>query len=67
MPLNHASKSGSQVSIEVSPDALPLSCPQAHDILWNQHPRVFLALGSTAEAHCPYCGQHYILASVKGA
>ena len=29
--------------------------------LWNAHPKVFLAIGHTGEARCPYCGTHYKL------
>ncbi|MFM2111968.1 MAG: hypothetical protein RLZZ271_628 [Pseudomonadota bacterium] len=31
--------------------------------LWNSHPRVFLDVGHTGEAKCPYCGTHYKLAA----
>ena len=30
--------------------------------LWNAHPRVFLELGASGEARCPYCGTRYVLA-----
>ncbi|MGA8515913.1 MAG: zinc-finger domain-containing protein [Burkholderiaceae bacterium] len=29
--------------------------------LWNAHPKVFLDIGHTGEAKCPYCGTHYKL------
>ena len=29
--------------------------------LWNAHPKVFLDIGHTGEARCPYCGTHYKL------
>ena len=31
--------------------------------LWNSHPRVFLDVGHTGEAKCPYCGTQYKLAA----
>jgi len=60
--LNHQGRPmGQGASIEVSNAALPLSCPRPEDKLWNAHPRVFLPLEETGEAHCPYCNQHYIV------
>lgn len=47
--------------ILVQRSQLPLSCPQPNQTLWNQHPRVFLAIEKTGEAVCPYCGAHYRL------
>jgi uncharacterized Zn-finger protein len=29
--------------------------------LWNTHPRVYLDVGSTGKARCPYCGTVYQL------
>ncbi len=29
--------------------------------LWNAHPKVFLDIGHTGQAKCPYCGTHYQL------
>jgi len=29
--------------------------------LWNNHPRVYLDVGATGEAKCPYCGTVYRL------
>jgi uncharacterized Zn-finger protein len=29
--------------------------------LWSSHPRVFLDVGVTGEAMCPYCGTRYRL------
>jgi len=46
---------------EVSRDDLPLSCPMPGMKLWNSHPRVYLALGNTGWAKCPYCGAEYFL------
>jgi uncharacterized Zn-finger protein len=31
--------------------------------LWNSHPKVFLDVGHTGEAKCPYCGTVYKLAA----
>lgn len=35
--------------------------PKAGMQLWNNHPRVFLDVGKTGSAKCPYCGQVYKL------
>ena len=35
--------------------------PRAGMTLWNTHPRVYLDVGSTGEARCPYCGTVYRL------
>jgi uncharacterized Zn-finger protein len=47
--------------IEVSASDLPLHCPMPDMLLWNAHPRVFLPIGKTGEALCPYCGTRYTL------
>lgn len=38
-------------------------CPskQAGMQLWSGHPRVFLDVGKTGQAKCPYCGTQYQL------
>ena len=36
-------------------------CPNPKMALWSTHPRVFLDVGSTGEAKCPYCGTVYRL------
>jgi uncharacterized Zn-finger protein len=36
--------------------------PKADMKVWNTHPRVFLDVGKTGEAKCPYCGTLYRLA-----
>ena len=41
---------------------LPLSCPGPKAPLWSLHPRVYIEIGHTREALCPYCGAHYRLA-----
>ena len=40
-------------------------CPSAKaDMkLWNTHPRVYLDVGRTGSARCPYCGTLYQLKS----
>ncbi len=35
--------------------------PKADMKLWSGHPRVFLDVGHTGEAKCPYCGTVYRL------
>lgn len=40
---------------------LPLHCPMRGMSLWNSHPRVYLAIESTGQAKCPYCGAEYTL------
>ena len=41
---------------EVGPEDLPLACPSPKMVLWNSHPRVYLAIEQTGSAKCPYCG-----------
>jgi len=45
---------------------LPLSCPRPKDEVWNKHPRVYLQLDQSNEAHCPYCGARYRLDTGEG-
>lgn len=40
---------------------LPAFCPNPAMPVWNHHPRVFLDVGTTGEAMCPYCGTVYRL------
>ena len=40
---------------------LPLSCPMPGMLLWNSHPKVYLAIEASAWAKCPYCGAEYTL------
>ncbi len=41
---------------------LPLSCPLPDMILWNSHPRVYLAIEDNGgESVCPYCAAHFVL------
>jgi len=36
-------------------------CPNPKMPLWSGHPKVFLNVGGTGEAACPYCGTVYRL------
>ncbi len=47
--------------IEVTAADLPLHCPTPAMLLWNSHPRVFMAIEKTGEALCPYCGTRFTL------
>ena len=40
---------------------LPLSCPMPGMLLWNSHPKVYLAIEATGWAKCSYCGAEYTL------
>ena len=40
---------------------LPLSCPPNAALLWNAHPKIYLALDKKNQATCPYCGTAYRL------
>ena len=35
--------------------------PKADMKLWNSHPKVYLDVGKTGQAKCPYCGTLYAL------
>ena len=35
--------------------------PQSGTALWSSHPRVYLDVGHTGHARCPYCGTEYRL------
>lgn len=48
--------------IDVTRAQLPLTCPTPDMALWNQHPKVAIALEPGSEAKCPYCGARYRLA-----
>jgi len=45
----------------VTPADLPLSCPMPGMLLWNSHPKVYLAIEETGWAKCAYCGAEYTL------
>jgi len=53
-----------QKFVEVTAADLPLHCPLPSQALWNKHPRVFLPIGITGEARCPYCSTLYKLTGV---
>lgn len=38
-----------------------IACPNPKMPLWSTHPKVYLDVGSTGEAKCPYCGTLYRL------
>ena len=35
--------------------------PKADMKIWNSHPKVYLDVGRTGQAKCPYCGSVYQL------
>jgi uncharacterized Zn-finger protein len=47
--------------VNVTSADMPLYCPNPAMPLWSSHPRVFLEVGPTGEAMCPYCGTRYRL------
>ena len=55
------SAASSQPIVELTPNDLPLHCPNPAMPLWSSHPRVFLDVEDTGEAMCPYCGTRYRL------
>ncbi len=55
-------EANAQNQYEVSALDLPLACPMPQMVLWNSHPRVYLAIEETGFAKCPYCGAEYTLA-----
>jgi uncharacterized Zn-finger protein len=55
------SAAGNVVELDAARD-LPAYCPNPQMPIWSGHPRVFLDVGSTGEAKCPYCGTLYRLA-----
>ena len=44
-----------------------VACPNPKMPLWSTHPRVFLDVGTTGAARCPYCGTQYRLKSGEKA
>jgi uncharacterized Zn-finger protein len=55
--------------VELDGTDLPAYCPNPAMPIWSSHPRVYLELGHSGEAKCPYCGTLYRLkpgATVKG-
>ena len=47
--------------VVVKPNQLPAFCPNPQMPLWSWHPRVYLDVGPTGKAMCPYCGTLYEL------
>jgi uncharacterized Zn-finger protein len=47
--------------VAVKPADLPVYCPNPAMPLWSSHPRVYLEVGETGTARCPYCGTEYRL------
>ena len=58
-------QSNSETEVEVTIDDLPLHCPTPDSPLWNSHPRVFIPVGESEEAKCPYCGTIFRLVPVS--
>lgn len=50
-----------QAAVSVTPERLPVFCPNPAMPLWSSHPRVYLDLDARGEARCPYCGTLYRL------
>jgi len=48
-------------AVAVKPADLPVFCPNPAMPLWSSHPRVYLDVGETGTARCPYCGTEYRL------
>jgi uncharacterized Zn-finger protein len=48
-------------AVDVSPQDLPVFCPNPRMPLWSSHPRVYLDIADTGLAMCPYCGTRYRL------
>lgn len=47
--------------INVTAEQLPVYCPAPGTPLWSMHPKVYIDLGPTGRASCPYCGASYQL------
>jgi uncharacterized Zn-finger protein len=54
---------GESREVVVKRQDLPLHCPTDETALWCAHPRVFLAIDTSADktVRCPYCGTLYRL------
>lgn len=54
---------GESREVVVKRQDLPLHCPIDETVLWCSHPRVSLAIDTSADktARCPYCGTLYRL------
>ncbi len=62
-PVQDAAKvyTSDKTTFYITQDQLPLHCPLPAMSLWNQHPRVYLAIADTGKSKCPYCGSEFIL------
>lgn len=48
-----------EAAVAVSPQDLPVHCPNPRMTLWSSHPRVYLDIDENGEARCPYCSTLY--------
>ena len=60
-PASHDAPANAQSRYTVTRADLPLSCPLPSMVLWNSHPRVYLAVEAEGESKCPYCGAVFVL------
>lgn len=51
-----------KVAVQLPPLSENLSCPLPNMVLWNMHPKVYLALDADNQAICPYCSTNYVVA-----
>ena len=51
----------SKMQIELLAKDLNDPNPKADMKIWNSHPKVYLDVGHTGTAKCPYCGTEYTL------
>ncbi|HQS03047.1 MAG: hypothetical protein B7Y07_11790 [Halothiobacillus sp. 24-54-40] len=50
------------IEVTVMQSDLPVYCPQADELLWNAHPRVYIHLENPGDvARCIYCSTLYRL------
>lgn len=63
-PIDHSSGTetpNASNRYEVMRADLPVHCPLPSMALWNSHPRVYIPVEATGEAHCAYCGALFVL------
>ncbi len=58
---DNAANTPKDTVIGIHRSQLPLACPTPDMALWNQHPKVMIALEALGTAKCPYCGAKYRL------
>ena len=58
---DHGLSASASAAVAVTAADLPVCCPNPRMPLWSSHPRVYLDVAATGEAHCPYCGTVYRL------